>query len=111
MGPILFDIFIDDLVEALGTEVDVPTLDGSVNMKIKPGTQSGAVFRLRGKGVPDVHGYGRGDQLTRIRVATPKKITPRQKELLEEFMEISGDDATGAHESKGFFDKVREKFG
>ena len=108
---VLCQVTIGFAQATLGTEVDVPTLDGAVNMKIKPGTQSGAVFRLRGKGVPDVHGYGRGDQLTRVRVATPKKITPRQKELLEEFLEISGEDISQTHESKGFFDKVREKFG
>jgi len=93
---------------ALGTELDVPTLDGPVKMKVKAGTQSGAVFRMRGRGVPDLHGYGRGDQLTRVDVATPKKLTTRQRELLEEFAAISGEEAP---ESKGFFDKVREKFG
>jgi molecular chaperone DnaJ len=94
---------------ALGIEVEVPTLDGPVKLKIKPGTQSGAVIVMRGKGVPDLHGYGRGDQLTRVVVETPRKLTPRQKELLEEFAQISGDEVQTS--AKGFFDKVREKFG
>lgn len=106
---VLCEVSIGFAQAALGTEVDVPTLDGSVNMKIKPGTQPGAIFRLRGKGVPDLHGYGRGDQLTRINIATPRSLSARQKELLEEFAEISGEEAD--HGAKGFFDKVREKFG
>ncbi len=94
---------------ALGAEVDVPTLEGSAKMKIPPGTQSGAVFRMRGKGIPDLHGYGRGDQLIRIVVQTPRKLTARQRELLEELAQSSGDEVHPA--SRGFFDKVREKFG
>jgi molecular chaperone DnaJ len=93
---------------ALGTEIDVPTLEGEVKMKIPAGTQSGSVFRLRGKGVSDLHGYGRGDQLVHLVVETPRKITQRQRELLEEFAQISGQEV---HATKGFFDKVREKFG
>lgn len=106
---VLCEVTIGFAQAALGTEVDVPTLDGSVSMKIKSGTQPGAVFRLRGKGVPDLHGYGRGDQLTRVNIATPRKLTERQKELLEEYVEISGEEVD--HGAKGFFDKVREKFG
>jgi molecular chaperone DnaJ len=66
------------------------------------------VFRLRGKGIPDLHGYGRGDQLTRVIVETPRRLTPRQRELIQEFAEEAGEDV---HPSKGFFDKVRERFG
>ncbi|HZR81351.1 MAG TPA: molecular chaperone DnaJ [Candidatus Binatia bacterium] len=91
---------------ALGAELDVPTLEGSVKLKVPPGTQSGSVFRLRGKGVPDLHGYGRGDQRIRVVVETPRKLTPRQRELLEEFAQSVGQDTA----PKGFFDKVREKF-
>ena len=92
---------------ALGAEIDVPTLEGAVKLKVPPGTESGSVFRLRGKGVPDLHGYGRGDQRVRVVVQTPKKLTARQRELLEELADISGE----THAPKGFFDKVREKFG
>ena len=56
-----------------------------MRMRIPPGTQSGALFRLKGKGVADLHGYGRGDQLVRVVVETPRKLTARQRELLEEF--------------------------
>jgi molecular chaperone DnaJ len=94
---------------ALGTEIEVPTLEGKIRMKIPPGAQSGAVYRLRAKGMPDPSGYGRGDQLVRIVVEVPRKLTARQRELLEEFARISGDGLSPA--SKGFFDKVKEMFG
>jgi molecular chaperone DnaJ len=94
---------------ALGVEIDVPTLQGKIKMKIPPGTQSGAIFRLRGKGLSDPQGYGRGDHLVRIIVETPRKLTLRQRELLNEFARISGDGLSPA--SKGFFDKVKEMFG
>ena len=63
----------------------MPTLDGKIKLKIQAGTQSGKVFRLKGKGFLDLHGYGRGDQLVRMVVETPRRLTARQRELLEEF--------------------------
>src|SRR6516225_4333653 len=95
---------------ALGTEVEVPTLDGKVKLKIQAGTQSGKVFRLKGKGFPDLHGSGRGDQLVRMVVETPKRLTARQRELLEEFASIDGE-AVNHPLSKGFVDKLKEMFG
>jgi molecular chaperone DnaJ len=93
----------------LGAEIEVPTLEGKLKMKITAGTQSGTVFRLRGKGVPDLRGRGRGDELVRVIVETPRKLTARQRELLEEFARTSGDEIHPI--SKGFFDKVKEMFG
>jgi molecular chaperone DnaJ len=95
---------------ALGTEIEVPTLDGKVKLKIQAGTQSGKVFRLKGKGFPDLHGYGRGDQLVRVVIETPRRLTPRQRELLEEFARIDGE-AVNHPLSKGFVDKLKEMFG
>lgn len=94
---------------ALGAEIEVPTLEGKIKLKIPPGAQSGAVYRLRGKGLPDPSGYARGDQLVRIAVETPRKLTARQRELLEEFARISGNDGLSPA-SKGFFEKVKEMF-
>jgi molecular chaperone DnaJ len=94
---------------ALGAELEVPTPHGKVKMKIPSGTQSGHVFRLKGKGVPDVRGYGQGDALVRVVVETPKKLTARQRELLEEFARLSGEEVHPL--SKGFLDKVKEMFG
>jgi molecular chaperone DnaJ len=94
---------------ALGADIEVPTLDGKIRMRVPPGTQSGAVFRLKGKGVADVRGYGRGDQLVRVLVETPRKLTGRQRELLEEFARSSGEEVHPM--SRGFLDKVKEMFG
>ncbi len=78
---------------ALGGDVTVPTLDGPTTMRIQPGTQSGTTIRLRGKGMPHFQGYGRGDMLVRIGVAVPEKLTPRQRELLEQLSTELGESA------------------
>ena len=94
---------------ALGTDIEVPTLEGKMRMRIPPGTQSGAVFKLKGKGVADLQGYGRGDHLVRVLIETPRKLTPKQRELLEEFARMSGEEVHPM--SKGFLEKVKEMFG
>jgi molecular chaperone DnaJ len=94
---------------ALGAEIDVPTLEGKIKLKVVAGTQSGSVFRFKGKGAPDLRHGGRGDQLVRVILETPRKLTARQRELLEEFARSSGDEINPI--SKGFFDKVKEMFG
>jgi molecular chaperone DnaJ len=76
---------------ALGTEIQVPTLDGDVALTIPEGTQTGSVFRLRGKGVPSLRGGMRGDQFVTVNLETPKNLNARQKELLQELAEISGE--------------------
>jgi molecular chaperone DnaJ len=93
---------------ALGDEIEVPTLHGKVKLKVPAGTQTGTKFRLRGKGVPNVRGYGTGDQHIRVKVVTPTKLTDKQKELLREFADITGQVPDEQHES--FFDKVRRAF-
>lgn len=75
---------------ALGTEIQVPTLDGQVSLTIPEGTQTGSVFRLRGKGVPSVRGGMRGDQYVTVNLETPKNLSQKQKELLREFAESAG---------------------
>jgi molecular chaperone DnaJ len=94
---------------ALGSEIEVPTLDGKMKLKIPHGTQSGTVMRLKGKGAPNLRGSGRGDQLVHILVETPRKLTAKQRELLEEFARIGGEEVNPL--SKGFLDKVKEMFG
>ena len=105
---ILCDIPISFVQAALGAEIDVPTLDGKIKMKIPSGTQSGKVFRIKGKGVKDVHGYEQGDQHVLVLVETPTHLTARQKELLKEFAALGGEDINPL--SKGFFDKVKQLF-
>lgn len=106
---IICDIPIGFVQAALGAEIDVPTLDGKVKMKIPPGTQSGKVFRLKGKGVKDIRGYHHGDQHVRLIVETPTHLTARQKELLKEFAALGGEDVNPL--AKGFLDKVKQIFG
>ncbi|KAB0666145.1 molecular chaperone DnaJ [Oryzomonas japonica] len=101
---VICEIPISFIQASLGCELDVPTLDGKVAMKIPDGTQSGKVYRLRGKGIPSLQGYGRGDQLVIIRVETPTNLNKKQKDLLEEFAKISGEDVHPL--KKGFLDKV-----
>lgn len=112
-----FDRDGDDLVcevpisftqASLGAEIKVPTMDGQVNMKIPAGTQTGKIFRLSGKGMPSLRNYGHGDQLVKVVIETPTRLTQRQRELLEEFAQISGEDTHPRTNS--FFDKVKQLF-
>jgi len=108
---VLCEFPITFIQAALGDTVQIPTLDGSVEMRIPAGTQPGAVFRLRGKGIPKFRNEStRGDQLVTVRLEVPKKLTKQQKELLEKFAEASGDPDSHPH-GKGFFEKVKEIFG
>jgi len=106
---ILCDIPITFVQAALGAEIDVPTLEGKVKVKVPSGTQSGKIFRLKGKGIKDVQGYQQGDQHVRIIVETPTHLTPRQRDLLKEFASLGGEEINPL--SKGFFDKVKQLFG
>ena len=95
---------------ALGSEIEVPSLDGMLKLKIPAGTQSGREFRLKSKGFADLHGYGRGDEIVTIVVETPRRLTAEQRKLLEEFAKLSGEAASHPM-SKGFVDKLKEMFG
>lgn len=88
---VLCEIPISFTQAALGGVLEVPTLDGRAELRIPEGTQTGTVFRLRGKGLPGLHGRGRGDQQVRVRVVTPTRLSPRQKELLRQ-LEAEGED-------------------
>ncbi|HEV8661630.1 MAG TPA: molecular chaperone DnaJ [Candidatus Methylomirabilis sp.] len=94
---------------ALGGELRIPTLTGSTKLRVPPGTQSGAEFRLRGQGMPSLRGYGVGDLRVRILVEVPTRLTARQRELLEEFATLENGDGTPM--SKRFLEKVRELLG
>jgi molecular chaperone DnaJ len=79
-------------IACLGGEIEVPTIyDKKSKMKIPPGTENGQIFRLKGNGMPYLGSYGKGDQLVKINIKVPKKLTPRQKELLKEFARIEGE--------------------
>jgi molecular chaperone DnaJ len=89
---VLLDMPLSFAQVALGADIEVPTLDGKVKYAVPAGTQTGAVFRLRGKGIPSVRGSARGDQFVTVRVVTPTKLTDEQKELLRQFAGTTGDE-------------------
>lgn len=93
---------------ALGTEIEVPSLEGKVKVKIPAGTQSHKTLRLKGKGLPHLGSYGRGDQLVRVIVEVPTKLTSEQKDLLRQFEEQGSDSAHPMHHR--FFEKVKNLF-
>jgi molecular chaperone DnaJ len=92
---------------ALGDQVEVPTLSGKVRLAIPPGTQFGKVFRLRGKGMPHLNGYGQGDQLVKVIVWTPTELTGREKELYQELSSLNS--GKTPENDRGFFNRIREE--
>jgi molecular chaperone DnaJ len=96
---------------ALGDEVEIETLDGSVSLKIPAGTQSGQQFRLRGRGVPDLRGGDRGDQLVTVQVIVPRQLTDEQRDLLERLAETLGSEIQQQPAHRSFFDKVKDVLG
>ncbi|MBN1257880.1 MAG: molecular chaperone DnaJ [Planctomycetes bacterium] len=93
---------------ALGTELEVPTLNGHARLKIPRGTQSGQIFRLRGQGIKNVHGHGTGDEIVKVLVHTPRKLDAKQEALFRQLAEI--EDKNVSPHSKGMFDKLRDYF-
>jgi molecular chaperone DnaJ len=93
---------------ALGARVTVPTLDGETELEFAPGTQPGEVVVLRGRGMPVLQGFGRGDQRVLVGVTVPHRLTDEQRELLEQFQHSAGDDTYRTEE--GFFDKLKSAF-
>lgn len=107
---VVFDLYISFVDAALGTSVEVPTIDGKVRIKIDPGTQSGKILRLRGKGIQDLNGYGKGDQLIHVNVWTPKNLSSEEKDLLEKLRSSPNFEPKPGRNEKGFFEKIREFF-
>lgn len=95
---------------ALGTSVEIPTIDAKAKIKIDPGTQSGKVLRLKGKGLPDVNSYGRGDLLVEISVYTPTHLSPEERKALEEMRHSKNFAPNPNKKEKGFFDRMKEYF-
>jgi molecular chaperone DnaJ len=91
---------------ALGAEIEVPTLDGREKLTVPRGTQSGDILRLKGRGMPDPIGRGRGDELIEVVVETPRHLTPRQEELLRELAQIEHESVSPRR--KSFFEKLRD---
>lgn len=105
---VMYELHITFAQATLGAEVVVPTLDGKVKYKIAPGTQSGTMFRLKGKGIPVLNGYGKGDQYVKVIIDTPTKLNDEQKTRLMEYARSMGEDTEFSSKPKGFFDKVKD---
>ncbi|HOV79697.1 MAG TPA: molecular chaperone DnaJ [Bacillota bacterium] len=105
---VICEIPVSFVQAALGDEIEVPTLEGNTKLRIPEGIQSGTMLRLKGRGIPHINGYGRGDQHVVIKVITPTRLTDRQKDLLKEFARLGGEHHQAG--DKSFFEKMKDAF-
>ena len=108
---VIYELFLNIADAALGSKIEVPTLDGRARVTVPPGTQSGKIFRLKEKGLPGLQAYQRGDQLIHVNVWTPKKLTDEERRTLEKLRDMPNFKPTPDKEDKSFFDRVRDVFG
>ena len=106
---VYYELPISFVQATLGDEIEVPTLEGDVKLRIPEGTQTGTSFRIKGKGIANLRGYGRGDQHVVVRISTPKSLTAAQKEALREWGESIGDTVHPVND-KGFLGRVKDAF-
>ncbi|WKN29833.1 molecular chaperone DnaJ [Porifericola rhodea] len=107
---VIYDLHLSFVDVALGTQIEVPTIDGSVKIKIEPGTQSGKILRLRGKGIKEINSYGQGDQLIHVNVWTPKKLNDEEKKILNDLKDSPNFKPNPGKSDKSFFEKMKEFF-
>ena len=107
---LLYNTFIGFPEAVLGDSVEIPTLEGKVKVKIEPGTQPGKILRLKGKGIPDINGYGKGDLLVKVNVWIPKNLSKEDKKTMEDLKERSFLKPSNVENKKGFFRKVKDFF-
>ena len=107
---LIFNLFISIPDAVLGTHVEVPTVDNNVKIKIEPGTQPGKILRLRGKGLPEVNGYGRGDLLVNVNVWIPKNMNKEELKIFEKFKDSDSFTPDPDKNDKGFFEKMKGYF-
>ena len=107
---VVFDQYISFIDAVLGATIEVPTIEGKVKIKVDPGTQGGKILRLRGKGIKEINGYGKGDQLIHINVWTPKSISSEEKNILEGLRNSPNFTPNPGKNEKGFFEKMKEYF-
>ncbi len=107
---VIFDLYVNFVDAALGTSLEVPTIDGKVKIKLEPGTQSGKILRLRGKGIKDLNGYGKGDQLIYVNVWTPKNLTSVERKVLENLRSSPNFKPNPGKYEKSFFERMKEFF-
>ena len=107
---LFYDHFVSFSDAALGTQIEVPTIDGKAKVKVDPGTQSGKVLRLKGKGLPDINSYSRGDILVNINVWTPQQLTKEEKKILEDLKASENFKPNPSKKDKGFFERMKQYF-
>jgi len=108
---LLYDLYLNFVDAAMGASVEIPTIDGKVKIKIEAGTQSGKVLRLKGKGIPNIQGYGgRGDFLIYVNVWTPQKLSKEEKIILERLKTSENFKPKPTSKDKGFFDRMKDYF-
>ncbi|MFT4736355.1 MAG: molecular chaperone DnaJ [Cyclobacteriaceae bacterium] len=107
---VIFDLYVSFVDAALGAQVEVPTIDSKVKIKVDPGTQSGKILRLRGKGVKDIDGYSRGDQLIHVNVWTPRTLSKEETDILENLRSSKNFEPQPTKNDKSFFEKMKEFF-
>ena len=94
----------------MGTSIEVPTIDGKAKIKIDPGTQSGKLLRLKGKGLPEVNSYHRGDEIIHINIWTPKALSSDERNVLEKLRESPNFKPQPGKNDKSFFERMKEYF-
>ncbi|MEM7572002.1 MAG: molecular chaperone DnaJ [Bacteroidota bacterium] len=107
---IIYDLYLNFADAALGTSIEVPTIDGKVRIKVPAGTQAGKIFRLRGKGLPDVQGSPAGDQLIHVNLWTPKSVSDEERKILEQLRDSPNFKPQQGKKDKGFFERMKEYF-
>lgn len=107
---LIYEMYLNFADASLGTSIEVPTIDGKVKIKIPAGTQAGKIFRLKGKGLPAVQSYGKGDQLIHTSIWTPKKLNDQERKLMEKLRTMPNFDPQPGKSEKGFFDKMKDYF-
>lgn len=107
---LLYNAFVGFPEAVLGSSVEIPTLDGKVKVKVEAGTQPGKILRLRGKGLPDVDGYGKGDLLVKINVWIPRNLSKEDKKMMEKLQENPVFKPGKTDDKNGFFQKVKDFF-
>jgi molecular chaperone DnaJ len=107
---LFYDHFVSFVDAAIGTHVEVPTIDGKAKIKVDPGTQSGKVLRLKAKGLPDINSYSRGDILVNINVWTPQHLTKDEKAILEGLRDAENFKPNPTKKDRGFFERMKQYF-
>lgn len=107
---VVYDLHLSIIDAALGHSVEVPTIDGKAKIKIEPGTQSGKLLRLKGKGIPEVNSYHRGDEIIHVNIWTPKALSSEERSMLEKLRESPNFKPQPGKHDKSFFEKMKEYF-